>query len=236
MVNLTLIDMEENEQRSPKNVKGLSNMDPFIDCLDKYSGKFKTKQILLIVAERLETSQARGYPYENVNDLWQRVFEPFDVVLGASGLTYDKKEGDKKSPVGFFPLKRCFGRKENPGTKLPYTKFQNNDFWIDDMHSAFYNTFQRGTAQGRWNSAEDLFAIGHNYKYFVVVEYNTEKPVSGKGSAVFIHLWNGKGSFTSGCTAMSEDNLLRIIRWLDPDKRPYLLQLPSCDLLKRPKI
>ena len=36
--------------------------------------------------------------------------------------------------------------------------------------------------------AEDLYAIGDPYKYFIVIEYNTENPIVGKGSAYFAYL------------------------------------------------
>ena len=98
------------------------------------------------------------------------------------------------------------------------------------MNSAFYNSFQKGPAQGRWNSAEDLYKIGASYKYFISVEYNTVNPTPGKGSAIFMHIWKGPDSSTAGCTAMSEENLVKIICWLEPSKKPMLLQYPMQDL------
>ncbi len=93
-----------------------------------------------------------------------------------------------------------------------------------------YNTFQEGPANGRWSSAEDLFAIGNRYKYFVVVEYNTVNPLPGAGSAIFLHIWKDQNSPTSGCTAFSEKDLLKILCWLDPAQNPVLAQFPAKDL------
>jgi hypothetical protein len=42
-----------------------------------------------------------------------------------------------------------------------------------------------------------------------------------------LHVWKGPEIATSGCTAMSEKNLLDIIRWLDPARHPLLVQLPE---------
>jgi L,D-peptidoglycan transpeptidase YkuD (ErfK/YbiS/YcfS/YnhG family) len=75
-----------------------------------------------------------------------------------------------------------------------------------------------------------LFAKGNRYKYFAVVEYNTVNPLPGAGSAIFLHVWKDQNNPTTGCTAFSEENLLKIIRWLDPAQKPVLAQFPTNDL------
>lgn len=214
---------------APEDNTGLRT-DPYAGALKKMANIGDAEQVLLVVADRLDTYRAKAHTYEKVNGLWQPVFESFDVVLGSGGLTRDKKEGDKKSPVGVFPLYRCLGRDENPGTLLEYTKFTADSFWVDDPGSVYYNTYQTGSPQGRWASAEDLYSVGGSYRYFIVVEYNTEKPVPGDGSAIFLHIWKGENSSTAGCTAMSEENILKLISWLEPSKSPVLAQFPRNDL------
>lgn len=224
------VNLEEFLQGdAPINDSGLV-IDPFMEKLDSIGGIGSSQQVLLVVAEGVDTVGAKAYAYEKVNGMWQTALKPMDTVLGSRGLAYDKKEGDKKSPIGVFPLARGFGRVENPGTNLSYTQFVKNDFWVDDIHSAYYNTYQKGPANGRWDSAENLYAIGEVYKYFVAVEYNTNNPIPGAGSAIFMHIWKDKDSPTAGCTAMSEENLLDIIRWLDPAKSPVLAQFPLKDM------
>jgi L,D-peptidoglycan transpeptidase YkuD (ErfK/YbiS/YcfS/YnhG family) len=61
------------------------------------------------------------------------------------------------------------------------------------------------------------------YKYGIVVEYNTNPVIKGYGSAIFFHLWKGGGKPTEGCIALSEENLIRIIRWLDPAAKPLVV-------------
>jgi L,D-peptidoglycan transpeptidase YkuD (ErfK/YbiS/YcfS/YnhG family) len=58
------------------------------------------------------------------------------------------------------------------------------------------------------------------YKYGIIVEYNTDPVIKGYGSAIFFHLWRGKEAPTEGCVALSEENLTRILRWLNPEARP----------------
>nr|MBP7175450.1 D-alanyl-D-alanine carboxypeptidase family protein [Thermoclostridium sp.] len=171
------VDLEEFLQGdAPVNDHGLV-IDPYAGKLNRIPGLGDSKQVLLVIADGTDTIKAEARAYEKVNESWQPSFEPMPAVLGSKGLSYSKKEGDKKSPIGVYALKRSFGRVENPGTKLTYTQFYQNDFWVDDIQSELYNTFQEGPANGRWSSAEDLFAIGNRYKYFVVVEYNTVNPL-----------------------------------------------------------
>jgi len=205
-------------------------IDPYAGRLDSIPGIRDSQQVLLIIADDISSSIAKAYAYQKLDGAWQPAWEEMDSVLGSKGLTYNKKEGDKKSPIGVFKLERCFGREENPGTKLSYTQFSQNDFWVDDINSEYYNTFQAGPSDGRWNSAEDLFAVGDRYKYFAVIEYNTVNPVPGAGSAIFLHIWKSPETPTSGCTALSEENLLKVVRWLDPAKKPVLAQFPATDL------
>ena len=221
------VELEEFMQGdAPLDNQGLK-IDPNIDKLNNMDNIKAAEQIVLVLADDLETRKATAYTYEKVNGQWLLAFAPIKSVIAKNGLTYDKKEGDKESPIGVFSLNRCFGWGDNPGTKLQYTKFEKNDFWVDDEKSDFYNTYQKGLPNGRWVSAEDLYGIGDTYRFFIVIEYNTDVPIPGKGSAIFMHIWKGEESYTSGCTAMAEENLLKIIKWLDPSKNPLLLQYPK---------
>lgn len=218
------------EEFIEKDVSDISRDDKAVLCFSAINNMTdiigNSKQLIFVCADSIETSKAQVYTFEKVNGQWKQVFEPMKAVIGSRGFSYNKAEGDKKSPVGAFPVYRSFGMAENPGTKLDYTRFDEGDFWVDDENSPYYNTYQKGPAGGRWNSAEDLYRIGDPYKYFIVIEYNTENPVAGKGSAIFMHIWKGENSSTSGCTAVSEENLLKIMKWLDPSSEPLILQFP----------
>jgi len=60
-----------------------------------------------------------------------------------------------------------------------------------------------------------------------VIGHNVNPTVPGAGSCVFLHVWSGPGSWTAGCTAMEQEQLELILAWLDPAKRPLLVQLPA---------
>ena len=63
------------------------------------------------------------------------------------------------------------------------------------------------------------------YKYGIVVDHNGitegEKSKRGAGSCIFIHI---KSVPTAGCTVMNENQIEEVLRWLDPNDEPLLLQ------------
>lgn len=173
---------------------------------------------------------------------WQQHGSPIPVRIGKSGLAWGrgltntsslpgpvKKEGDDKAPAGVFQLGSAFGHAsagEARSTKMPYLALSEKNVAVDDSQSRYYNQIVDTSTIERpdWRSAEKMFGV-NVYKWGVVVEHNVP-PKDGAGSCIFLHVWENEGTPTSGCTAMSEDNMEKVMRWLDPEKRPLLVQLP----------
>ena len=61
------------------------------------------------------------------------------------------------------------------------------------------------------------------YKYGIVVEYNTNPIIKGKGSAIFIHVWRNRNQPTAGCISISQEKILKLLEWLDPEKEPIIV-------------
>ena len=116
---------------------------------------------------------------------------------------------------------------EHP-TKMPYRQATDNDFWVDDVHSDDYNKWING--RSGTTSAEKMKREDDLYKVGVVIEYNTNPIVRGKGSAIFLHVWRGEGKPTLGCVAVAEDNILRLLGWLDPAKKPLIIMGTESEL------
>ena len=68
------------------------------------------------------------------------------------------------------------------------------------------------------------------YEYGIVINHNTSPIIAGNGSAIFFHIWRSATSPTLGCTSMSKENLLVLMRWLDKGKHPLLIQVPEAEL------
>lgn len=180
-----------------------------------------------IASEQLLLVTARGtaatlYCYEKTAPFRWRlsVSRAISAHIGKSGVRSDKTEGDGSTPAGLYSLGPAFGVRNKPETKMPYRVVTQNSYWIDDPESLLYNTWAEGIDDTDWSSAERLSDYPSAYAYAVVIGYNTEERVPGKGSAVFLHCGEAP---TSGCVAVSEIDMLQLLQWLDPEKSPKIL-------------
>ena len=166
---------------------------------------------------------------ERNDRVWRLVFPTFTGSIGEMGFAAvdDKREGDGKSPSGIFPLGFAFGYDPSAETKMPYRQATDNDFWVDDVNSKDYNQWVKGEPQAA--SWEKMKRDDDQYKYGVVIEYNMRPIVKGKGSAIFLHVWNG-GESTLGCVSMPEEMILEILGWLDPAKKPLIIMGTESEL------
>jgi len=183
-----------------------------------------SEQVIIVSVPSANSYKATLNAYEKINGNWQVVFSNIPAVVGRNGVN-KQKEGDGKSPTGIFSFGTAFGTEKKPaGVKMPYRQTTDYDYWIDDVNSPDYNTWvtYEGNPKERWNSFEKLKISA--YKYAVVINYNVTNIQPGKGSAIFLHVWQGQNKPTSGCTAISEANMLKILKWLDPNKKPIIIQ------------
>ncbi len=197
-------------------------------------GAFKTDsastQLLLVSVPDANRSEAvvAGYVKTPNANVWRKTLSDAPALIGRSGLAApdEKREGDGKSPSGEFPLGFAFGRAENApdGVSIPYRQATENDYWIDDPKSPDYNTWVRG--EKPTVSCERL-RLGDGpkarcYDWSLVVEYNFDPIVPGAGSAIFLHVWADPTTATSGCVALSTEDVVKILRWLDPNAKPRI--------------
>jgi L,D-peptidoglycan transpeptidase YkuD (ErfK/YbiS/YcfS/YnhG family) len=154
---------------------------------------------------------------------WRKTLGPIAVNVGRAGIAgFDKKrEGDGMTPRGVFPLKLVFGYAASVDSRMPYRQATTEDVWIDEPSSPRYNQWVQGIPTKE--SHEKMRRDDHLYRLGVVVGYNTDPVVAGRGSAIFLHIWKGPGQPTAGCVAMAEDDLERIVAWLDPAQKPQII-------------
>ena len=145
-----------------------------------------------------------------------------DAFIGKNGVTSHKKEGDGKTPLGLFPLGFAFGVQDFFSDKYPYHLIQDTDYWVDDIDSKDYNKLVQKNDDSDWCSAEHLINYKTEYQWAIVIEYNYQNPVSGAGSAIFLHC-KGGNPYTAGCVAIAPQKLEEILNWLDSHKNPHIL-------------
>ncbi|HEU4561143.1 MAG TPA: L,D-transpeptidase family protein [Longimicrobium sp.] len=172
---------------------------------------------------------------------WQPVGAPIPAMVGRTGLAWgrgepvehgpgpEKREGDGKAPAGIFRLGPAFGyapADSVPWIRLPYVHSRASVKCVDDAKSAYYNRLvdQDTVTRIDWSSKEDMLLTTGVYRLGIWVSHNDAPPVPGGGSCIFIHIWQGPGIPTVGCTAMDAANIELLLRWLDPRARPVLVQ------------
>jgi D-alanyl-D-alanine dipeptidase len=199
-------------------------------------------QCIIVITDSWRSSGGVLHSFEREdNSKWKQHSGPIPILVGRAGLAWGrgelnsiglpgpvKREGDDKAPAGIFRLGTAFGYGRKPAdTKLPYLMLSRNIVAVDDPASRYYNQLLNKTkvAKPDWRSAENMILADNRYQWGVVVLHNVP-PVSGAGSCIFLHAWKDSSTATSGCTAMSKNSLLKLIRWLDPTKDPLFVQLP----------
>lgn len=167
----------------------------------------------VLVTGNAQDSRASVHALERRGETW-RLLHTAAGRVGKNGIRADRREGGGSTPAGVFPLRTAFGIAENPGTSLSYRRLQPGDVWVDDPASAHYNRPARSNQADRdWKSAEDLYAESKAYKYAIVIGYNDDPIVPGKGSAIFLHCL--KNGATAGCVAVPERTMLRLLGFVD---------------------
>lgn len=213
-------------------------------------------QMIVVTTADWNAVEGRLWRYERTttHEKWRRVGEPISIVVGRNGLGWGigiiasddakvrtaadpvKREGDGKSPAGVFALGTAFGYASEPlrGLKIPYLNLTSSIECVDDPGSKHYNRIvDRSKVAPDWNSSEHMRNAGESYRWGLVVDHNgtvtgdTKLPEPGGGSCVFFHIWHSHDQGTAGCTAMPQRELETLLTWVDPPRKPELVQLPE---------
>ena len=141
------------------------------------------------------------------------------VALGRSGILVNKREGDGGTPRGRFRLLRLWWRPDRtprPRTLLPVRRIGKRDAWCEDPRDRHYNRPVR-LAEGA--SADRLWREDRLYDLIIELDHNTRPRVTGRGSAVFIHVAREGFKPTAGCVALSAPRLQRLLERVGPATR-----------------
>jgi D-alanyl-D-alanine dipeptidase len=206
----------------------------------------ESQQLLKVVTKDWHTKEGVLWRYEREEDgAWHKVGKAVEVILGRNGLgwglglhtipkdaKYIKKEGDGKAPAGLFALGHGFGYQDFK-IDFAYTKYQRTDHCVDDANSKWYNQIVDSTKiEQDYKSFEHMRLKSNLYAYGITVEHNPNA-IANAGSCIFMHIRNHTGKGTAGCTAMDQERLVEILKWLKEEKKPLLLQLPQSELTKK---
>jgi L,D-peptidoglycan transpeptidase YkuD (ErfK/YbiS/YcfS/YnhG family) len=203
---------------------GIAESEPrsILSLYEKQIGK--SQQIILVHKRNKQSSEYLVYLLQKHNNKWNLFSEPMNASVGRNGVAPigKKREGDGKTPAGIFLIKRTFGYNESINSKMPYQQVSDDDLWVDDPNAPDYNQWVK-KAETRAASFEKMKRADEQYKYGIIIKYNTDPVIKGYGSAIFLHVWKEKNSPTAGCVAVSEKNMIKILSWLDPKADPMII-------------
>jgi D-alanyl-D-alanine dipeptidase len=191
------------------------------------------------------TGSLTCYERERLGDPWKAVGEPTEINVGRTGLAWgrglhggtlgegpEKREGDGRSPSGVFSLSAVYGyapRDSVRDLKMPYIEATSTCQCVDDVHSIYYNLVldSLSVARADWRSRERMRPRkGEWNRWGVIVDHNMHPRELGRGSCIFLHVTEGRGVPTSGCTSIEEERIAALVRWLDEAQHPVLAQFP----------
>ncbi len=141
--------------------------------------------------------------------------DKYSCAIGLNGLSKNKIEGDKKTPIGQFRFEKIYYRADKLGDmifNIPSEVIQKNDGWCDDPNNEFYNQFVKFPF---YASAERLFRDDDLYDLLCVINYNTDPVVPGRGSAIFLHICKPNFEGTEGCIAIEKKNMIKLAKRID---------------------
>ena len=212
-----------------------------------------SQQVIVVVGKSRTSSYSTVYTYQKGSDgVWRAKFAAMPGRNGRAGWVWGSQrvQNTGTSPMGTYRITTSFGLKPNPGTKVAYRLVDGNDYWVGDSYDPrTYNLFEPyASAKRTWRifQAERLATYPTQYEYAAVIDFNrpaassvtwnstyseyvTSKSVNAtRGSAIFVHI-NGAGS-TAGCVSLSRTNMIDVLRWLDPAKKPRIVMAPLADI------
>lgn len=138
----------------------------------------------------------------------------FRCTLGKGGIisAADKREGDGASPVGVWPIRSVYYRPDRilqPQTGLNCIPLRPHDGWCDAPTDPLYN---RPVTLPYPASHEKLWRTDHVYNVICELGFNDDPILPGQGSAIFMHLARANYEPTEGCVALSEADLLAVLK------------------------
>ncbi len=181
-----------------------------------------TAQAVVVTVAPGQPLRACVAAFEQSDDGWRAALPTMRAVVGLRGIVPGdrKREGDGGTPSGMHRVGLAFGYEAQLATGLEYRQATAADWWIDDPLSPSYNRWVTSKPQV---SAEAMRRDDDQYEVGCVLEWNTQAPVPGRGSAIFFHVWKNPETPTSGCVAVSETDARALLAWLDRSRSPVFV-------------
>ena len=184
------------------------------------------RRLILVTVPTLNSSAGTLRLFERVRPEtgWRLVASGEPVTLGKRGVAWGqvfarlaghgeplKREGDKRTPAGFYAVGAPFGFAASPLAR--YLQLRPESVCVEDPSSPAYNTITSGDVVGRTANRENMRAI-RLYRRGLVVDYPTDA-AHRAGSCIFIHIQKNSTDGTNGCLTLPEERVAALQKFAD---------------------
>ncbi|MGP3979710.1 L,D-transpeptidase family protein [Streptomyces sp. KR80] len=180
-------------------------------------------QLITAVAPRLAATTGTVIWWEKRKERWRKAGSS-PARFGAGGLAdgRTRKQYTATTPTGLYDLPYAFGIGRPPaGTSVPYRRITHRSWWCQDGRSRSYNRWVEPLPRDcAAKEAERLASYRTQYAPALVIGFNYDQPVRGRGAGIFLHV-NGRGA-TAGCASVPASAMAAILTWVDPAKKPHI--------------
>ncbi|MFE5814704.1 L,D-transpeptidase family protein [Streptomyces sp. NPDC056479] len=158
---------------------------------------------------------------------WKAQFSTSAARVGSNGVTdgATRQQSTYTTPTGTYTITEGFGHVAD-GTAMPYHVVTNDDWWVQDPESRFYNSMH-GEAGADFplsesgdRGSEHLINYPTQYAKALVINFNRWPATPGRGAGIFLHV-NGNGA-TAGCVSVPRATMDRIMSWMTPAAHPRI--------------
>lgn len=214
---------------------GAPNAQPSGGLYVTTTGPFPVKVTLQAATTQVITVKASGsYAtvaiWQQTSGTWQQVAETTAARVGSHGITegISRTQGTYTTPTGTYTITQGFGVGTNPGTKMPYHQVTTHDWWVEDPTSAYYNQMRTDTQGGFHltesgdDGSEHLINYPTQYHNALVINYNMNPAVKGRGAGIFLHDLGPQAGPTAGCVAVPATFMTQVMQWIDPSAHPVI--------------
>ena len=154
--------------------------------------------------------------YQAKDGKYEKVFN-CEALVGKNG-PGKQSEGDTKTPLGTWEIGEAYGIKDDPGSKVPFTKVTDDMYWCaTGSNGKKYNTllYKSEDPDNDYSEDEHLMDYPIRYAYFLDMGYN-KAGAPYAGNAIFLHCWKEPDYPTGGCVAVSEESMVTILQTITP--------------------
>ena len=196
------------------------NRDGVTTLPERMAWRRASRQLVVVTGARLGSRDGVLRLFDYRDGDWVEALA-VTTRLGKRGLVDGllRHAGSLTTPTGIWRLPGyVFGTHQRPpsGVTMAYRHITRRSWWSSERGAA-YNTW---VETARYVYGEHLADYPVEYEFAVSSGYNARpnSRVFGRGAGIFVHVF-GRG-YTAGCVSVARTDMIRLLRRLDPTKRP----------------